>query len=1005
MPDTRLPRYTADLASPIRSRDWVIRVALLLAAYYVTGRLGLSVPQFGAHVTLIWPPAGIALVAFLRFGLNVWPGVFAGATLVALSTGVPVWLALLIAVGNTLGPLLGAWVLRRDGLHAELDRRRDLWLYGAIGVGFAMVITASNGVFWLAASGTIGWVDAPKAWAFWWLGDAMGALVVGIPLLTLSRAALKQAFGDWRWVPTSLLVGGTLASAALASVVAGVGHAAQSPLFFLPHLLLCWLAARSGLFVASATAFLLTAGSALAALNGVGPINPASGGIWLLVGYACSLLAIPLLTTALTGEIAANERRWQLALDTSQIGIGEWHLTNDRVTFSKRWLALLGHTSQDFGDSLESFWLLLHPDDVPEVQRAFGPLRASAAINCRTECRMRCQDGSWRLFELHALVAERNAQGEPVRIITTARDISDVQAAREQQDLAQSVFQHLHEGLLITDPQHRMLAANPTFTEITGYSQDELLGTVPSLLAPAEAGSELASQQAAMRTGLEADGSWRGEFHHQRRNGEPCQLRLTVTAVRNANGSVRNHVLAIADVTQARQQLEQLQRQAHFDELTRLPNRVRLAQMLHAAMQTSRREGSLLTVCYLDLDHFKPVNDHFGHDAGDRLLLELANRMRRSLRSWAGGDDVVARIGGDEFVLLLRTATLEESRHAVERVLNQVCQPYGLGDGAGPVMVTASIGATVFPLDGADAETLLRHADHAMYGAKQAGRNGYLFFDAEHDRRAEARFVALGRVQDALDANEFRLYFQPKVDMRTAQVLGMEALLRWKHPDQGVISPAQFLPLIENTGLSSSVGNWVLQHGIEQLASWLHSGMDITVSINISARHLQEPLFAQHLSGLLSRHVAPVARHLIIEVLETAALADVDYTCELMEECRALGVRFALDDFGTGYSTFTYLKRLPVDMLKIDRSFVTNMLGDRQDLAIVEGVIGLSQTFGCTVVAEGVETQAQAQRLIEIGCSVGQGNGIAAAMPASEVADWVRGYKGMPATQELSTQF
>jgi EAL domain-containing protein (putative c-di-GMP-specific phosphodiesterase class I) len=307
----------------------------------------------------------------------------------------------------------------------------------------------------------------------------------------------------------------------------------------------------------------------------------------------------------------------------------------------------------------------------------------------------------------------------------------------------------------------------------------------------------------------------------------------------------------------------------------------------------------------------------------------------------------------------------------------------------------------VFPLDGADAETLLRHADHAMYGAKQAGRNGYLFFDAEHDRRAEARFVALGRVQEALDSSEFRLFFQPKVDMRSAKVLGVEALLRWKHPEQGVVSPAQFLPLIENTGLSISVGNWVLQQGIDQLARWLRMGLDITVSINVSARHLQEPLFAQHLAGLLSRHQAPVAHRLILEVLETAAVADVDYTCALMEECRALGVRFALDDFGTGYSTFTYLKRLPIDMLKIDRSFVLNMLDDRQDLAIVEGVIGLSRTFGCSVVAEGVETRAQADRLIEIGCAIGQGNGIAAAMPADQVADWVRDYDGMPKAAEL----
>ncbi len=980
-----------------------MRTALLLTAYYLTGRLGLQVPQFGKHVTLLWPPAGIALAGLLRFGLSVWPGVWIGSLAVTLSLGTPIWLAVLIAFGNTLGPLLGAWMLRRDGLHTELDRRRDLWLYGAIGVGFSMAVTASNGSFWLAAGGLVAWSDLPKAWASWWLGDAMGALVVGIPLLTLSEASWKQAVRDWRWLTSGLLALGTLASAALASAFVGAEHAVQSPLFFLPHLLLCWLAARSGLFAASSTALLLTAGMVLAMLHGLGPFHQPEGGqgAALLVGYVCSLLAIPVLTTALTGELAANERRWQLALDASQIGIGEWDLSVGRIEFSKRWLSLLGHSTQSFGDSLHAFWSLLHPEDVAGVQRAFEPLRAQGAINCRAECRMQCSDGSWRPFELHALVAERGPAGEPLRILSTARDISDAQAARERQDLSQSVFQHLHEGLLITDPQHRVLESNPTFTDITGYSREELLGAVPSLLQAQESDSELALQLDALRLGLAHDGSWRGELRHHRRNGEPCVLQLSVTAVRNANGSVRNHVLAIADVTHARAQFEQLQRQAHFDELTRLPNRVRLAQMLQSAMQTSRCEGSLLTVCYLDLDHFKPVNDRFGHEAGDRLLVELAGRMRRSLRSWAGGDDVVARIGGDEFVLLLRTATLEESRHAVERLLSQVCQPYGLGVGAGPVMVTASIGATVFPLDGADAETLLRHADHAMYGAKQAGRNGYLFFDAEHDRRAEARFVALGRVQEALDANEFRLYFQPKVDMRHAKVLGVEALLRWKHPDQGVISPAQFLPLIENTGLSISVGNWVLQQGIDQLARWLRMGLDITVSINVSARHLQEPLFAQHLAGLLSRHRTPVAHRLVIEVLETAALADVDYTCELMEECRALGVRFALDDFGTGYSTFTYLKRLPIDMLKIDRSFVINMLGDRHDLAIVEGVIGLSQTFGCTVVAEGVETHAQAQRLIEIGCEVGQGNGIAAAMPADRVADWVRDYKGMPQPSDL----
>ncbi len=1004
----RVSRFPGALLTPDISRAGWLRAALLFAAYSALGYIGLGVASFGEPGMSTWLPAGVALAGLLRFGVGVWPGVFLGALALTLVAGLQPWLAVMIAIGNTLGPVLGALVLQREGLHMALDRRRDLWLFGVVGIGFTMAVSAGSASFWLTASGLVSGSLALRAWREMWLGDALSALLIGIPLLTCSRAAVRQASAGWRWLPSALLALGAVGSGALALWLASSDVAVPSAWFFvpiclLPHALLGWLAARSGLFAAALSALALAGLAALTSLTDGGPFTWAGNdhGMALLVAWVLSLPLVPLLLTALTGELAANERRWRLALDGLQIGVGDWDLRRGRFDMSARWLALLGYTPQEFGHDPPAFWSRVHPDDVLAVQRAFEPLRTSRPTDpeagCRATCRMLCRDRSWRTFELHALVIERGPDATPHRIFTTARDTTELASARNSQHLSRNVFEYLHEGLLITDSSHRVLEANPTFEQITGDSRDALLATVPPLLRPAKPGSETAVWQAAMHAALTSHGVWRGEVRAQRRDATPCLLQITASLVRPADASARNLVFAITDITHARQQLEQLQRQAHFDELTRLPNRVRMAHMLEAALQTSRREGSLLTVCYLDLDHFKPVNDRFGHEAGDRLLLELANRMRRSLRSWAGGDDVVARIGGDEFVLLLRTATLEESRHAVERVLNQVCQPYALGLGSGPVMVTASIGATVFPLDGADAETLLRHADHAMYGAKQAGRNGYLFFDAEHDRRAEARFVALGRVQEALDADEFRLYYQPKVDMRSGAALGVEALLRWKHPDKGVISPAQFLPLIENTGLSSSVGNWVLQQGIGQLAQWLSQGLDLTVSINISARHLQEPLFAQHLAGLLARQRAPVAQHLIIEVLETAALADIDYTCTLMEECRALGVRFALDDFGTGYSTFTYLKRLPIDMLKIDRSFVTNMLSDRHDLAIVEGVIGLSQTFGCTVVAEGVETSEQAQRLIEIGCTMGQGNGIAAAMPADQVPGWIGSYTGMSA--------
>jgi diguanylate cyclase (GGDEF)-like protein/PAS domain S-box-containing protein len=598
-------------------------------------------------------------------------------------------------------------------------------------------------------------------------------------------------------------------------------------------------------------------------------------------------------------------------------------------------------------------------------------------------------------METTLMVIERNGGDRPVRLLATLADVQERRDAMENQRMSANLFQHLHEGLLITDAELRALDVNPAYTQILGVTRDELLGTVPLLLRPTPADPVARQQRAAMWASLRDSGSWRGELFERRRNGELCTLQATISTVRGPAQDLRYHVLVISDITEQRLQREQLERQAHFDELTRLPNRSRLSQLLDDGMRAADRDGYLLVVCYLDLDRFKPVNDRFGHAAGDRLLAELAGRLRSALRSREQWADAAARLGGDEFVLLLRAGTLEEARLAVERVLRVVALPYVIDPAQDAVHVTASMGATVYPIDHSDADTLLRHADHAMYGAKQSGRNGYLFFDPEYRRQTEERVMAIGRVQEALDQGEFLLYYQPKVDMKSGRVLGFEALLRWEHPTQGLIAPMQFLPLIENTGLSSRIGDWVISQALEHLSQWRRGGLDISVSVNVSARHLQEPDFALRLSELLARHDEPLAPHLELETLETAAHADIEATSALLARCRGLGVRFALDDFGTGYSTLTYLKRLPVDVLKIDRSFVHHMLDDAQDRAIVEGVIGLARTFGCVVVAEGVESPAQARTLLELGCDIGQGTGIAAPMPSAHVASWARDYRGM----------
>ena len=1012
----------------------------VLVAYFFAGRVGLAAPAQETLAGLTLNPifassllssllaSGVALACLVRWGLYLWPGVWAGAFFLSLSNGCSIPSALLCACIGSAGPAWACSMLRQRGLHTSLDRRHDLKLYlvfGALASSF-VTATATTLAFYALTRTSVELHGASRAalsaaesssaavlatsWLYRWFADAMGALMVGIPVLTMrwlpkTSAGASKGSHKTGYTTSYSVSQKDLQNLALfmATVVVGwwsFSNASQAdgshltPLLFLPPLMLGWLAARAGIFPAMACAAGLSAVATWGTLQNLGPfsLSDAHTRAAMLWGYVGTLSVMPLVVTAMLGELTANESRWQVALDAAQIGVGEWDASVRRFSFSQRWLTMLGYRSQIFGDTLQGVWSRVHADDKQALRELLNQLHHVDACATTLSCRFLRADGTWAWYSGHATVAERGAEGRPLRVIITVQDIDAQRLAEERQQLSATLFQHLHEGLLITDANFRVLDANPTFASITGYSLDDMRGTVPALMRPAVEGTQAAEQQMQMFDSLKASGSWRGEIVDKRRNGDICTLQITISAVKTSAGAVRFHALALSDITEARLQRELLQRQAHFDELTNLPNRARLAKMLSQAMLVSERDGSLLTVCYLDLDHFKPVNDQFGHEAGDRLLVDLADRLRRSLRGHSELPDAVARLGGDEFVLLIRTATVEESRHAVDRVLRSVAKPYNLGPGHGMVSITASIGATVFPLDHADADTLLRHADHAMYGAKQSGRNGYLFFDAESDRRTEARFEALGRVQDALDAQEFVLYYQPKVDLREAKVLGFEALLRWKHPQHGIIGPATFLPLIEHTGLSSSVGDWVLQRGLEQLAQWQNEGLDITLSVNISARHLQEANFAQRLAQLLAQHPPEVSRHLIIEVLETAALADIDHTCQLMRSCQALGVRFALDDFGTGYSTLTYLKRLPLDLLKIDRSFVHNMLGDAQDLAIVEGVIGLSKTFRCTVVAEGVETEAQAQRLIEMGCFVGQGNGIAKAMPLSELAGWMSTY-------------
>lgn len=401
-----------------------------------------------------------------------------------------------------------------------------------------------------------------------------------------------------------------------------------------------------------------------------------------------------------------------------------------------------------------------------------------------------------------------------------------------------------------------------------------------------------------------------------------------------------------------------------------------LADRLQLAMAQSERNGKALGVCYLNLDGFKPVNDLYGHATGDLLLIEVAQRLKTCMR------------GGDEFVLLFSELEgIHDCDLAIARVIALLGQPFRINNQS--ISISASIGVTLYPDDGSDADTLLRHADQGMYAAKQAGRNRHHLFDPENDRRSRARRDELLQIAHGLTNGEFTLHYQPKVNMRKGTIIGAEALIRWHHPERGLLLPSDFLHTVDGSELAIELGNWVIREALTQMERWLNQGLDLPISINIAGEHLQHPGFAQYLGKMLAAHPQVQPSRLELEVLETAALEDITSAAEIFAECHRQGVSFALDDFGTGYSSLTYFRRLPADILKIDQSFVRDMLDDPEDMAIVEGVIGLTQAFKRDVIAEGVKTVEHGLVLLLLGCDLAQGFGIAHPMPAAELPAWI----------------
>lgn len=587
-----------------------------------------------------------------------------------------------------------------------------------------------------------------------------------------------------------------------------------------------------------------------------------------------------------------------------------------------------------------------------------------------------------------AITAIYDNKGKELGFIFVIRNITDRIARNKELRLAASVFSNTSEGILITDTGGTLLDVNAAYTHITGYQREEVIGKpLHEIIDNFQQQLSYPSFYKALKT----TGSWQKELEIKRKNGDLCIAEFTVNLVHNAQGEPQQFVALFSDITEKKQQERQLRNIAHFDALTALPNRILLADRLQHSMYQTLRRKQRLAVIYIDIDGFKAVNDTWGHDTGDRLLVKVANNMRDSLRK----SDTIARIGGDEFVAIFSDLPSDISH---EIYLNRLLQA-----AEKPVMVeqlelqvSASMGVTFYPQESdIDADQLLRQADQAMYKAKLAGKAQFEIFDAEHDRQVKGKNDGICRLKKALRNNEFVLFYQPKVNMVTGELIGVEALIRWQHPDTGLVPPNEFLPLIEDHPLAIDVGEWVIESALTTLAEWHRQGLKISVSVNVGSRQIQESNFKERLQYLLAKHPTIAPQYLDLEILESSVINELAHVSETIEACSQMGVSFALDDFGTGYSSLNYLKKLPANLLKVDRSFIKDIdqVDNEKDIALLKGIVGLANAFELNVIAEGVENETQGCLLIGLGCTLAQGFGIAKPMPAADIMAWVDAWR------------
>ncbi len=1013
-------------------------------SYFLLAKAGLSFALVQANISPIWPPTGFAIAAILYFGYRVWPAIFIASFVVNTTSGIGLIATLGIAIGNTLEAIAASFLILKWIGNAPFNSAQSTLTFYLV-VLLTTTISATIGVTSLLLTYVIDGQQLLLFWTTWWLGDAVGGLVVTPLIFTLIH---KPTFvlNKVRYYELTALFIGTLLSVII--VFSGTPPDYSFSFFLIPTLV--WAALRFQQHGAMTMIVLYTLVAIYSTLHGTGPFVLADTNESLLLLQ--SFIAIALMTALIIATSVDKTMRIEIQLQKTQQSLqqllkvrtdalSESHHELDKAIdrreastqllqrFSQattlpsgeqyfndisKALAQIHNTRYAFigvfsdhhktairtlsvwsgSHHIDNFTYELKGTPCQDVLNLKLELIEKEVAKLYPDDALLVQMGIESYFGTPIISADNSILGIIVVMDTQPMAVNDwvspvlsviakqirfeieQDQVKQELQLAASVFNETAEAIIICDGQTQILRINPAFSQITGYNAEEAIGQTPGLFTSDK--HSQAFYQYLWET-IDKSGSWQGEVWNKHKSGEVFPCWQTFTAVKDKRGEVIQYIGVFSDITDKKQAEEQIYHLAHFDILTGLPNRNQFIEQLGMAMEKAQSHQQTLALLFIDLDQFKLVNNCTDHSTGDILLIHIAERLRQ----FVNPNVVISRLGGDEFSLFVKGLTLDDGGDGdaitnIEALANDILvvlsAPFKLD--VGEVVVSASIGYCFYPDDATSVHELLRNADIAMYKAKADGINQYCRYTPQMNLQVKQRVEIEQALREAVKQRQFILHYQPLLQLDTGLITGCEALVRWDHPQQGVLPPAHFIPVAEQSGLIISLGNWILQEACRQFVQWQTQGLKLDfIAVNLSASQ-----FAHHDLGSTIERICDRTgmnpQHLELELTESVLMKNIDQSIRTMKRLRAMGIKLSIDDFGTGYSSMAYLKHFPIDKLKIDRSFINGLPGSSSDAAIVNASLNLAHGLGLSVIAEGVETAEQLNYLRAHDCEMVQGYAI-----------------------------